>query len=72
MLQMRKNKQIFNVLFSDKVLRCDVYDETDHIDYNKTFAAFAAKDKHLNILIFVLSFDFLNSVIVDGRKYFLF
>lgn len=50
----------------------DVYHELEHIgrlDSNDAFVKKAAKDKRLNMLVLVLSFDYLNTVIDDECKY---
>lgn len=57
--------------FSDKVFKYDINIVLNHIgqiDHDDTFAKIAANDKHLNMLIFVVSFDFLSIVMTDERK----
>lgn len=72
MIKSTNNTYVFNMLFSDEVFTYDFYNEIGHIgkiDQNDTFVA---KNNPLNILVFVLSFDYFSSVIVDERKYLKF
>lgn len=42
------------------------------MDKCDAFAKIAAMDERLNMLVFVLDFEYLNTVIVDDRKYLKF
>lgn len=70
-----KNEHVCNMFFSYDVFTYDVYHELDHIgqfDPKDAFVKMAEKNKRLNMLIFVLSFDYLSTVIEDERKHLKF